>query len=150
MATLIQDTSPTLAEAAEAIGDALKRALGVGLPPAYLDVLRGALQHVIHATDEMRGLQLEVERLTRYTGRLETTNSTLVEQHAKLSAYAEQLVRELAPGLDVVVTAFNRAAQLKSAAAPSRLPLDITRRGHVSEETVAAVREAPGMAHQGD
>lgn len=149
MATAINETTPTnLADAAEQIGVALQAALGAKLERKHMDPLRQALTHLFEAATEAGGQQLEIERLGRYVERLEAKNSELTRRLELLIPWSERLLQTLAPALDAVTDAFNKAAQLKSAAAPPRT--DHIRRGEVSDETLAGVREAPDMAHQGD
>jgi len=142
MATAINAETPeTLADAAEQIGVALQAALGAKLEPKHMAPLRRAMTLVFDAAKESGRQLREIDRLT-------AENRELTQRLALLVPWSEQLLATLAPALDVVSDAFHKAAQLKSAAAPR--PSDHIRRGHVSLETLAAVREAPDMAHQGD
>lgn len=146
MATAINTTtSPSLSDAAVALGKALQVAIGAKDAP-LANLLRDALSHLLDAAAEAGGQQLEIDRLTRYTERLEQKNTELAQRLIAIEPFAERMLAELAPALDAVTEAFNRAAQLKSALAGGRQP-DRINRGQLSDETLSAVLAAPGMAH---
>lgn len=141
MATAIHESSATLGDAAEAIGQALQYALTAPLPSAQTDTLRRALAAVIQAAKEAGDSSRENERLQRYATRVEEKNSALMTRLANLQRQSEQLLQSLAPALDVVSTAFNRASQYR---------LATTTNEPLSDETLAAILASPGMAHTGD
>lgn len=141
MATTVHESSASLGDAAEAIGQALQYALTAKLPATQADTLRRALASVIDAAKEAGDCARENQRLTRYATRVEERNSSLMARLANLQRQSEQLLQSLAPALDVVNSAFNRAAQFRAAT---------TSNVQLSDETLAAILAAPGMAHTGD
>jgi hypothetical protein len=126
---------------------ALQSALRANLSAAHTEPLHAALELVRLVDADAAGAQLERDRLTRYAERLEQANSVLTGRLASLQEYAEKLGQALAPALDAVTDSYHRAAQLKSASGQPIALNDFTKRGRVTEATLAAVREAPDMAH---
>jgi hypothetical protein len=138
-----------LSEAAVKLGDLLRTLTAKRGDAIVIATIKESLAHVLDGARELGTVQREVARLQRYATRVENANSRLVQLHCAAHAEREQLLKDLAPALDVVADVFNRAREQRDSLAPSSRPY-VPPSPTSSADALDGYREAPVEAHHED